>query len=45
MGINGIESLELKGISDWRKLEFVIINKTDQKKMIEVAAQLCGYTA
>ena len=43
MGINGIESLELKGSSDWQTIEFIIINRAALKKTIEVAARLGGY--
>jgi len=44
MDINSVvESLEVKGKSAWQKLEFIVTDKSEERKPLKVAARLGGY--
>jgi len=40
---NIVESLEIKGDSEWQKLQFIVINQSEEGKPLKIAARLGGY--
>ncbi|MFC1844602.1 hypothetical protein ACFLZ5_07430, partial [Thermodesulfobacteriota bacterium] len=38
-----VESFEIKGDSEWQKLQFIVVNKSTEENNFRIAARLGGY--